>query len=95
MWSVQYHPDVEGDLHSLGNAMARRVLKAINEKIIKGEPDKTGKTLSHELAGCKRIRVGDVRIVYKIIKNQIEVLVIAIGPRKDDTIYKTARRRVS
>ncbi len=93
MWRVLYHPEVEKDLKSLGNASARRILKAIEERIINGEPHKTGKTLSHDLQGCRRIRVGDTRIVYRIYSDRIEVLIVAVGPRKNQTVYKKSRKR--
>ena len=94
MWAVIYHAEVENDLKSLGNSAAKRVLKAIDERIRHGEPDKLGKPLSSDLSGCRRIRIGDTRIIYKVYKNEIKVLVIAVGPRKDDAVYKSAYNRV-
>jgi mRNA interferase RelE/StbE len=93
MWKVIYHKEVEYDLEILGYAEARRILKAIDERIIKGEPHKIGKALSGDLAGCRRIRVGNPRIVYRINKKEIEVFIIAVGMRKDDLIYKMAKKR--
>lgn len=93
MWRVSYHPEVERDLKSLGNASAKRILKAIEERIINGEPHKIGKTLSHDLQGRRRIRVGDTRIIYRIYSDKIEVLIVAVGPRKKQMIYKRARKR--
>ncbi len=93
MWKIIYHQDVEFDLEMLGYAEARRILKAIDERILKGEPDKIGKPLSGDLRGCLRIRVGNTRIVYRINKKEIEVFIIAVGIRKDDLIYKMAKIR--
>ncbi|RRV40871.1 type II toxin-antitoxin system RelE/ParE family toxin [Pseudomonas sp. o96-267] len=92
-WKVRFHPDVEHDLTQLGNAEAKRVLKVIRERIVEGEPDKIGKPLRGALAGHRRIRIGDVRIVYKIQGNQI-VLLLCIGARRDDEVYETANKRV-
>jgi len=39
-WKVIYHPDVTGDLESLGRAEAARVMRVIDERIRQGEPDK-------------------------------------------------------
>lgn len=78
MWRVIYHPKIEKDLEILGAVEARRILAAIRERIIQGEPDKIGKLLNGELAGCRRIRVGSTRIVYKVYKEKIEVFVIAV-----------------
>ena len=94
-WRVIYHHEVADDLDSLGRYQARAVLKAIETRIRTGEPDKTGKPLSGELAGCRRIRTGDVRIVYRVHTEVVEVLIVAVGPRHNDDVYRTARRRVS
>ena len=82
------------DLEALGRYEARAVLKAIEQRIRDGEPDKSGKPLSGELAGCRRIRAGDVRIVYRVEAAIVEVLIIAVGPRRNDEVYRTARKRV-
>lgn len=93
MWKVIYHQETELDLKILGYAEARRILKAIDERILHGEPHKIGKPLNGDLAGCRRIRVGNIRIVYRINIKKIEVLIIAIGLRKDDRVYKIAKKR--
>ena len=93
-WRVIYHHEVSDDLDELGRYQARAVLKVIDERICQGSPEKAGKPLSGELAGCRRMRTGDVRIVYRVEASVIEVLIIAVGPRRDDEVYRTARRRV-
>lgn len=94
MWQVYYHPEVEADLRSLGHAPAKRIIKTIEERIIHGEPHKSGKPLRNALANCRRIRVGNTRIIYKIDCDRIEVLIITIGPRRNDFVYKEAKKRV-
>ena len=93
-WEIVYHHEVAGDLEELGNYQARAVLKAIETRIRDGEPEKTGKPLSGELAGCRRLRTGDVRIVYSVQAEIVEILIVAVGPRRNDEVYKTARKRV-
>lgn len=93
-WRIIYHHQVAEDLEDLGRYQARAVLKTIESRIRDGEPEKTGKPLSGELAGCRRIRTGDVRIVYRVYAEIIEVLILAVGPRRNDEIYKTALKRV-
>ena len=93
-WRVIYHHEVAGDLEELGRYQARAVLRAIETRIRDGEPEKTGKPLSGELAGCRRVRSGDVRIVYCVHAEVIEVLIVAVGPRRNDEVYKSALKRV-
>ncbi|MBK4992345.1 type II toxin-antitoxin system RelE/ParE family toxin [Pseudomonas sp. S37] len=93
IWSVRFHPEVEQDLVLLGKAEAKRVLKVIRERIVEGEPDKIGKPLRGALAGHRRIRTGDIRIVYRIEGSEI-VLILCLGARRNDEVYETANRRV-
>ena len=97
-WTIIYHPDVPGDLRALGRAEARRIVEAIDQRLRLGEPDKTGKTLRQDLAGCRRLRIGQTRVVYRVDAKaneakRKEVLVIAVGPRRDDEIYRRAKKR--
>lgn len=93
-WRIIYHHEVADDLEALGRYEARAVLRSIETRIRDGEPDKAGKPFSGELGGCRRIRTGDVRIVYRVNSEFVEVLIVAIGPRRDDEVYRSARKRV-
>nr|WP_300311414.1 type II toxin-antitoxin system RelE/ParE family toxin [Halomonas sp.] len=93
-WNVIYHPDVQLDLKRLGTPAANRILDVIEERIRDGEPDKIGKPLRGTLSGCRRIRTGNTRIVYRVNGGAIEVLIIAVGARREEEVYRTAQRRV-
>ncbi|MES2771730.1 MAG: plasmid stabilization protein, partial [Pseudomonadota bacterium] len=82
------------DLGSLGTAETRVVLAVIRDRIRDGEPDKLGKALTGRLAGHRRIRTGSTRIVYRVNAEAIEVLVVAVGQRRDSEVYAAAERRV-
>ena len=92
-WIVEYHRDVESDLKALGPAEAIRALKAIDQRIRLGSPDKAGKPLRGDLVACRRLRVGPIRIVYKVNSANNRILVLAIGPRRDDKVYRLATGR--
>lgn len=94
VWNVIYHHDVQDDLDQFGSAAANRILDAIDDRIRNGEPDKSGNPLRKGLHGCRRIRVGDTRIVYRVDGKAIEVLIVAVGARRDEEIYEVAQRRV-
>jgi mRNA interferase RelE/StbE len=93
-WGVIYHPEVQDDLDQLGAAAANRILDVIEARIMNGEPDKTGKPLRASLAGCRRIRTGDTRIVYRVDGKAIQVLIVAVGARRDKEVYDAAERRL-
>jgi mRNA interferase RelE/StbE len=52
---------------------------------LKDEPEKQGKALSEELSGYRSIRaVGQrYRIVYKIEQDQVLVVIVGVGRRKE------------
>lgn len=94
-WDVKLHPEVDTDLVLLGPAEARNVLKVIRDRIQDGEPDKIGKPLAGSLAGYRRIRTGSTRIVYRVNAKIIEVLIIAVGQRRDAEVYAKAEGRAA
>lgn len=91
-WAIFYHHAVEDDLESVGPAAARRILKAIEEKLLR-EPLRFGIPLSGSLSGFRKLRVGDFRVVYQVIEKKVRVYVLAVGPRRDKEIYQSAAKR--
>jgi mRNA interferase RelE/StbE len=93
VWKVTLHREVQNDLRALGRVEARNLMAVINGRIVNGEPDKSGKPLHGALAGFRRMRTGDTRIVYRVDKGKIEILIIAVGMRRDDEVYEKAGKR--
>jgi len=92
-WSICYHPAVEKDLASIGRSRARKVLKTIEAKL-GADPGKFGAPLRKSLAGLRKLRVEDIRVVYRLEKKRIEVFVVVVGLRADDAVYKAADVRM-
>jgi len=92
-WEIIYHKDVDGDLEKAGPFAARRIILTINEKLTKA-PEKFGAPLSSNLKNFRKLRIGDFRVVYQIFNKKIIVFVLAIGPRRDKEIYRTASKRI-
>ncbi len=59
------------------------------------DPQLRGYPLRGNLAGYRALVVGKkkIRIVYKVIKDQVVVFVIAIGHRRNDEVYLKASTR--
>jgi mRNA-degrading endonuclease RelE of RelBE toxin-antitoxin system len=91
-WQILYHPDVAKDLGNIGRSRAKRAIRAIDEKL-GVEPEKFGAPLRKGLAGLHKLRVGDIRIVYQVKKERIDVLIITIGKRADNFVYRVASSR--
>ena len=92
-WNVIYHPDVENDLHLVGPAAARRILKAVGEKLVTA-PLQFGAPLSGNLSAFRKLRIGDYRVVYQVTEISVTVYVLAVGPRRDKEIYDAAAGRL-
>ena len=92
-WKIIYHKDVDDDLKSVGPAAARRIILTIDEKLTKA-PEKFGAPLSNNLKNFRKLRIGDFRVVYQIRNKKIIVFVLAVGPRKDKQIYRSASKRI-
>ena len=61
-----------------------RLVEAIDR--LREEPN-AGGVLKGEFAGLRRLRVGSYRIIYEVIDDQLVVLVIRIGRRRD--VYRS------
>jgi mRNA interferase RelE/StbE len=78
-YNIVYKKSVERDLKKLSKAEARRVLNQIEEELPKKAD--TYPVLKGPFAGLRRYRVGDYRVIYAILGN--EVVVLRIGHRKE------------
>lgn len=58
----------------------RRLIEAIDR--LADEPA-AGGTLKGEFSGLRRLRVDDYRIVYEVMDNELTILVVRIGHRRD------------
>jgi mRNA interferase RelE/StbE len=52
-----------------------------------------GDPLTGNLAGFRKLRVGDYRVVYQVQDKKVVVYVLAVGPRRDKEIYRSALTR--
>ena len=91
-WAIFYHPEVGEDLESVGPSAARRIMRTIDSKLTKA-PLQFGAALSGNLANFRKLRIGDYRVVYQVQEKKIIVYVLAIGPRRDKEIYRSAMKR--
>lgn len=57
-----------------------------------GDDPLRGKPLQLDLKGLRSWRTGDFRIVYRVIEDRIEILVVAVGHRRE--VYDRLRRRL-
>ncbi|MEI6971384.1 MAG: type II toxin-antitoxin system RelE/ParE family toxin [bacterium] len=78
-FDIAYKKSVQKDLANLGKAEARRVLDKIERDLaIRAD---AYPVLKGQFAGLRKLRVGDYRVVFAILGEQ--VLVLRIGHRRE------------
>jgi len=81
-FNIGYKKSVERDLKKLPKAEARRVLDQIEEELSRKAD--ACPVLKGRFAGLRKFRIGDYRVIYAILGD--DVIVLRIGHRKD--VYK-------
>lgn len=88
-----YHPDVvEKDLPAINANIADRIVHAIAHRLAT-HPAYYGEALRHHYKGYWKLRVGDYRVIYKIVGQ--EVLVYRVGHRRNVYVLSLSRLRWS
>ena len=88
-YSLKYHRLVPNDLATLDSFWQQQVLGAVEDKLVI-HPDLFGKPLRQSLKGCRSLRVGDYRVVFRIEKMTIRVLAIVHRSSK----YRGVERKI-
>ena len=86
MYQIRLHDSATRELAQLDRQVARRLVKrmrwlAANVEAVK--PD----ALGGNLAGLYKLRVGDYRVAYEILRSEQVIVVHLIGHRRE--IYRT------
>jgi len=83
-WTVGVASEAQKQLQAIADS---RIRKSIAQRIdrLQYEPDKQGKPLKDDLEGYRSVRaVGQrYRIIYQLEEEQVVVIVVTIGIRKD------------
>ncbi|MDO4479176.1 MAG: type II toxin-antitoxin system RelE/ParE family toxin [Lachnospiraceae bacterium] len=102
-WKTIFLPEAEKDLRALDGSqriLVQKALKKVCTNPLPADEGGYGKPLgnhaSTKLSGLLKIKLksAGIRIVYKLIRTETELLVVVIGARADDEVYETAQRRV-
>jgi mRNA interferase RelE/StbE len=76
MYTIHYHEDVVSvDIPKLGGRERKLIKNAIEKKLLE-IPEVFGVPLRGSLAGYRKLRVGNYRIVFKIIGDRVNILLI-------------------
>ena len=101
-WTVEYLPEAKKDVATLSHNQQTLVKKAIGKVCENPLPQSEGgygKPLDNKhgmnLSGLLKIKLrGEgIRVVYKLIRTETQMLVVVVGIRDDDDAYRSAYQR--
>lgn len=97
MYALKTHPLVEEDLKAFDNSIVILILKklaGLQHSPYQGQL--LGNKNNLDLTGYYKTYVSkkQIRIVYKIIDNELVVYVVTIGKREEMEVYKEALKRL-
>ncbi|MBQ3399026.1 MAG: type II toxin-antitoxin system RelE/ParE family toxin [Synergistaceae bacterium] len=104
MWTTRFLPEAEVDLQKLDWSQSRKVAKAIQSTEKNPLPHseggygiELGNKGGVNLTNCLEIKLrGEgLRVIYKLIRTETEMLVVIIGAREDEKVYDDANERIT
>lgn len=89
-YTLIYHPDVRNkDIPAISQNLRDRIARAIDTRLT-GAPERYGKPLRATLKGYWRLRIGDYRVIFKVVRN--EVWALGIVHRRE--VYEKILKRL-
>ena len=91
-YKLKFLPTALKEWKKLDNTIQAKLKKKLEERL------DTPHVISCKLSGFKnhykiKLRTSSYRLVYEVIDEEIYVLVIAIGKREKNIVYRKARKR--
>ena len=71
--TIVYHSNVEDDIELLDKKQKNIIARAIENRLV-NEPEKYGKPLRGSLKGYWKLRIRDIRVIFEIVKNEVQIL---------------------
>ena len=85
-WTIDFDAYALKALEKLDKTARNRIERFLDDLELQGSPRQQGKALTGKYKGLWRYRVGDYRIICDIQDNQLIILVLELGHRKE--VYK-------
>ncbi|MFT4058021.1 MAG: type II toxin-antitoxin system RelE/ParE family toxin [Legionella sp.] len=84
VWTINYNDITRKQLRKMNKSVAKKIMDYMDKKISPlNNPRDMGKSLSFDRSGLWRYRVGDYRIICRIQDEDITILVLEVGHRKE------------
>ena len=103
-WDLEFLPEARKDLRKLDGSQRQHVIKAINKTLKNPLPRseggygiELGNKGGVNLTNCLEIKLrGEgLRVIYKLIQTETEMLIVIIGAREDEKVYDDADERIT
>ena len=102
-WKIKFLPEAEEDFQKLDGSnriLVRKALKKVSENPVSTTEGDYGRALSN-LSGSKlagffkiKLRAAGIRIVYKLVRQEDNMLIVVIGARADNEVHELAGQRI-
>jgi mRNA interferase RelE/StbE len=84
IWTVEFDDRARRELRKLDSTIQKRILRYLRERLAGSEdPRRFGKPLRRNMAGLRRYRIEDYRLICRLEDDRVVVLVLEIGHRID------------
>jgi mRNA interferase RelE/StbE len=87
---IRFEDQARKELAALDNSVKIKIFKYLKKLEKRDDPRTLGNSLTENFAGYWRYRVGNYRIISKIIDKEITILVLAI--QKRDVVYRISNK---
>ena len=101
-WSVNFLPEAFKDLTHLSRSqqtMVKKAIKKVKENPLPQSEGGYGKPLGHKrgmnLTNLLKIKLRNegIRVVYKLMKTESQMLIVVVSIREDEEVYEIAHSR--
>ncbi|MDF1653789.1 MAG: type II toxin-antitoxin system RelE/ParE family toxin [Coxiellaceae bacterium] len=92
-YELYFHPTALKEWKKLPALIRDQFKKTLNRRM--HQPDVKSAKLSGKLADCYKIKLRNsgFRLVYQVKRKQLHIIVIAVGKRDKEMVYKYAKLR--
>ncbi len=82
-WLIKFDPRAAKELKKIDRVAQKRIITYLKKQVaVQNNPRILGKNLTGNKQGLWRYRVGDYRIICKLLDQDLTILVIKVGHRK-------------
>lgn len=89
MYTITYHHKIPDDLDNISTAQKKIIKKAIEDKLAT-DPQFFGQPLRFTLKGLRKLRVGNYRVVFQLLEDEVFIVLIEHRSR----VYKKVEKRM-